>query len=112
MPSKYDTSTAKLECYSSTGGSYVPVIREKNGRFSILRRPVTFTEKTEVLGGQGDVVLFDFKQHVVGLRKGMRNDLSQHVCFTKDQEARPIERLHGHPLWYEALALQDGDTEV
>jgi len=97
-----------------TGGSFYPVLREnKNGEMTLLTRPVIFTEKTEVLGQQGDVLLADMSQYVVGLRSGMRFDLSPHVHFSTDEVlARLIERHDGQPLWSEALILEDGSTEV
>jgi len=96
-----------------TGGSFIPVLSEKNGQFTILTRPVIFTEKTEVLGDQGDILLADLSHFVIGLREEMRIDLSQSVYFTTDQgAARLIERHAGQPLWGEALTLEDGSTEV
>lgn len=96
-----------------TGGSAIPVMRESNGAFSILTKPVVFTEKTEVLGDQGDIILCDFSKYVIGLRSEMRIDLSQHVYFTSDEmAARLIERHDGMPLWDEPLTLEDGSTQV
>ena len=96
-----------------TGGSYIPVMSESDGQFRILTRPVIFTEKTEPLGDQGDIVLADLSQYVVGLRKGMSFDTSQHVYFTTDElAARLIERHDGQALWNEALTLEDGSTTV
>ena len=96
-----------------TGGSFVPVMRESNGQFSILTRPVLFTEKTETLGSKGDIILADLSQYVVGLRDGMRFDTSIHAHFTTDELlSRIIERHDGQPLWDSALALADGSTTV
>ncbi len=96
-----------------TGGDRIPVMKESNGQFSILTRPVLFTEKTEKLGDKGDIMLADFSQYVVGLREGMRFDLSQHVHFTTDElMARLVERHDGACLWDEALTLEDGSTTV
>jgi HK97 family phage major capsid protein len=96
-----------------TGGSHIPVMRETDGGFQILTRPVIFTEKTETLGSQGDILLADFSQYVVGLREEMRIDYSIHVAFTTDElVARLIERHDGQPLWDETLTLEDGTTTV
>ena len=86
---------------------------ESNGQFSILTRPVIFTEKTETLGDKGDIMLADFSQYVVGLRSGMRFDTSVHVAFETDELlSRIIERHDGQPLWDSALTLEDGSTTV
>lgn len=96
-----------------TGGSFVPVLSETDGQFTILTRPVIFTEKTEVLGDKGDILLCDFSQYIIGLRSEMRIDLSQHLYFSSDEgAARLIERHDAQPLWNEALTLEDGSTEV
>ena len=103
----------QLSIAVGTGGDHIPVMKESNGEFSILTWPVVFTEKTEVLGDQGDVVLADLSQYVIGLRSEMRFDMSIHVHFSTDELlARLIERHDGQPLWSEALTLEDGSTEV
>ena len=97
-----------------TGGSHIPVMMtESNGQFTMLTRPVVFTEKTEPLGDKGDIMLADFSQYVVGLRSDMRFDTSIHVAFETDELlSRIIERHDGQPLWDEALTLADGSTTV
>ena len=62
-------------------------MNESNGKFTMLTRPVIFTEKTEPLGDQGDILLADLSHYVIGLRNEMRIDLSQHVYFTTDEGA-------------------------
>lgn len=96
-----------------TGGNSIPVMSNVNGAFTILTRPVIFTEKTETLGNKGDILLADLSQYVVGLRSEMRFDLSIHVYFSTDMLlARLIERHDGQPLWDKALTLADGTTTV
>jgi len=96
-----------------TGGAHIPVLNETNGQFTMLTRPVVFTEKTEALGSVGDIMLCDFSQYVVGLRGEMRFDTSIHPGFTTDElYARIIERHDGMPLWSKALTLEDGSTTV
>jgi HK97 family phage major capsid protein len=103
----------QLSMAVGAGGSYIPVMSESNGTFRILSRPVLFTEKTEVLGDKGDVMLCDFSQYVVGLRSEMRFETSIHVHFTSDELlSRIVERHDGQPLWDEALTLEDGSTTV
>jgi HK97 family phage major capsid protein len=93
------------------GGSAIPVMSQINGQFTILTRPVLFTEKVESLGTKGDIGLFDFSQYVVGLRSEMRFDTSIHVAFAQDMIlSRIIERHDGQPLWNEALTLEGGTT--
>jgi HK97 family phage major capsid protein len=94
-------------------GSAIPVMSQTDGKFSMLTRPVIFTEKTEPLGTKGDILLVDLSQYVIGLRSEMRFDVSIHPLFTTDELlARLIERHDGQPLWDSALTLADGTTTV
>jgi len=103
----------QLSLQMGTAGAHIPILKESGGGFSMLTRPVIFTEKTEILGSEGDILLADFSQYVVGLRDGMRFDVSPHVYFTSDQAlGRLIERHDGQPLWSKALTLEDGTTKV
>ena len=91
----------------------LPDMNESNGQFTILTRPVVFTEKTAILGDEADVMLCDLSQYCVGLRSDMRFDTSIHTHFTTDMLlARLIERHDGQPLWDGVLTLEDGTTEV
>jgi HK97 family phage major capsid protein len=86
---------------------------QSNGEFSILTRPVLFTEKLNAVGNKGDIMLADFSQYVVGMRNQMRIDSSIHVAFSTDEILlRLIERHCGQPLWDKALTLADGTTTV
>lgn len=96
-----------------TGGAHIPVMKENNGQFSILTRPVVFSEKMEPIGDKGDIALVDLSQYVIGLREEMRIEFSPHVYFSSDEMAcRLIERHDGCSLWDEALTLEDGSTTV
>ena len=52
-----------------TSGAAFPVMRDADGGFVILTRPVLFTEKLPVLGTAGDILLCDLSQYIVGMRK-------------------------------------------
>lgn len=96
-----------------TGGAHIRVLQETAGQFTIMTRPVIFSEKMETAGSRGDILLADFSQYCVGLRSGMRFDKSIHVGFKNDETtARLIERHDGQPLWDAPLTLEDGVTRV
>ncbi len=96
-----------------TGGSHYPVLNETNGNFRMLSRPVIFSEKGEALGDVGDIMLCDFSQYAIGLRKEMRLESSIHAKFSTDQTSwRMIIRVDGQPLWNEVLTLEDGTNTV
>ena len=96
-----------------TGGSHVPVMKESNGKFSILTRPVIFTEKAQTLGTAGDIMLCDLSQYIIGLRSDIRLDTSKHVAFSSDElYYRGLLRVDGQPAWNEKMTLKDNTTTV
>ncbi|MHC4277869.1 MAG: phage major capsid protein [Planctomycetota bacterium] len=96
-----------------TGGSHYPVLNETSGNFRMLSRPVIFSEKGEPLGDVEDIMLCDFSQYAIGLRKEMRLESSIHAKFSTDQTSwRMIVRVDGQPLWNEVLTLEDGTNTV
>jgi HK97 family phage major capsid protein len=93
------------------GGSLVPVMSQSNGEFTILTRPVIFSEKMATLGDVGDILLADFSQYAVGLRKEVSIDKSQHVGFSSDVSTyRGIVRCDGMPLWASVYTPYTGAT--
>ena len=95
-----------------TGGSAVPVMSEgPDGQFRILTRPILFTEKVPALGSEGDILLADFSNYVVGLRADVLLQKSIHVGFQSDESAyRVILRADGQGLWSKAMTPKNGDT--
>lgn len=94
------------------GGAPVPVLRDEGtGGFTILTRPVLFTEKAPALGTKGDIMLCDLSQYVVGLRAELIIEKSAHVGFTKDTTYyRAKLRADGMPLWDAAYTPDNGST--
>lgn len=94
-----------------TGGSVVPVMTESNGEFRILTRPVIFTEKVQALGTKGDIILADFSQYAIGLRKEVSLDKSNAPGWTEDlTDYRTIIRVDGQGTWNKPITPQHGDT--
>ena len=52
-----------------------------DGSFSMLTRPLLFTEKLPALGDEGDILLADFSQYALGQRAGMGIEKSRHAGF-------------------------------
>ena len=96
-----------------TGGSQVPVMNPSSGRFTMLSRPVRISSKAKPLGTKGDIMLLDWSQYGVGLRKDLRLESSSHAKFSSDESVvRIIMRVDGQPLWPEVLVLEDGTNTV
>jgi HK97 family phage major capsid protein len=94
-----------------TAGSFIPVLSESGGKYTLLTRPVVFTEKVPVLGTVGDIGLYDFTQYVVGLRADFSLAKSAHVGFTSDLSYyRGIIRVDGQPKLTAPIVPYKGDT--
>ncbi|HKQ63106.1 MAG TPA: phage major capsid protein [Candidatus Polarisedimenticolaceae bacterium] len=95
-----------------SGGSAVPVMTESNGEFRILTRPVLFTEKLPVLGDQGDIILADWSQYTIGLRKEVTVEKSVHVGWQTDTSGyRAIIRMDGQGRWNQPFKPLNGSTQ-
>ena len=94
-----------------TGGALIPAMSESNGVFRILTLPVIFTEKMQTLGTSGDILLADFSQYVIGMRREVTMDSSMHAGFATDETAfRTIVRCDGQGKWSAAYTPANGDT--
>lgn len=83
-----------------TGGSAIWLNNGAQGPpMTILGRPVTFTEKTPVLGDAGDINFVDLSYYAIGDRQVMQAESSGHYKFKNDVTAyRFIQRVDGRPL--------------
>ena len=73
-------------------------------------RPEWMSDKAKAVW---DIILADFSQYAIGLRKEMRLESSIHARFSTDQTSwRMIVRIDGQPLWDEVLTLEDGTNTV
>jgi HK97 family phage major capsid protein len=103
-----------LSLYTPTGlgGAPVNVLRESNGGWSLLTRPVLMTEKLPAIGEKGDIILADFSQYAIGIRKELTIERSGHVYFMSDETAwRAISRVDGQGRWNKAFTPANGATQ-
>jgi HK97 family phage major capsid protein len=94
------------------GGSAVPVVSQNaDGSFSMLTRPLLFTEKLPPLGDKGDILLADFSHYVIGQRPGMGIEKSSHAGFLTDTSYyRIVTRIDGQGSWKSAMTPKNGDS--
>jgi HK97 family phage major capsid protein len=97
----------------NVGGSATPVFSQlADGTFRLLTRPLIFTEKLPQLSSKGDIVLADFSQYAVGMRKEISLDRSAHVGFTNDSTwFRIITRLDGQGVWKAPVTPKNGSSQ-
>lgn len=75
----------------------------------LLGRPLIVTEKAELLGDRGDLVLADWSQYAIGLRMSASLQMSEHAGFARDSvQWRLILRVGGQPLWSAAVTPANG----
>ncbi|WP_373498978.1 phage major capsid protein [Desulfococcus sp.] len=96
-----------------TSGTAFPVFSDKNGQFTMLGRPVIFSENLPELGGSGDIIFADMSQYICGIRKEMQIEKSVLPGWYQDlQSYRVILRADGQPAWQEPLTPRSGTTTV
>lgn len=101
----------QLSIAIGTGGSHVPVLSESGGKWTMLTRPVIFTEKVPALGTKGDVGLFDLSFYTIGMRADMTLAKSAHAGFASDTSYyRSILRCDGQPKLSAPVTPKYGDT--
>lgn len=95
-----------------TGGSIIqPAVMQSNGQFSLLGKPMLFTEKCPALGSLGQLILVDRSQYTIGMRREVSLDRSIHVGWTQDTSSyRAIVRIDGQGTWDKAITPKHGDS--
>ncbi|MCP4251017.1 MAG: phage major capsid protein [bacterium] len=96
---------------TGTGGAHVPVMTQEAGKFYILGLETIFTEKLPTLGTTGDIVLADFTQYTIGMRREIELARSEHIKFDSDETAyRCLVRADGQGSWDAAITPKNGDS--
>jgi HK97 family phage major capsid protein len=95
-----------------TGGAPIqPAVLQSNGQFSLLGKPMLFTEKCPALGSLGQLLLVDPTQYAIGLRKEVSLDKSIHPGWSTDTSSyRAIVRVDGQGMWDKAITPKAGNT--
>ena len=95
-----------------TGGSHIPVLKGNGLQFTMLTRPVIFTEKVPALGTVGDISLVDFSHYVIGMRSDISLETTNAISWHEDEiDFRAILRADGRGKWREAFTPKNGDTQ-
>jgi HK97 family phage major capsid protein len=80
-------------------------------QYTLLTRPVVFSEHMKALGTKGDVLLADLSQYAIGLRQGLALERSGHAGFQTDETYfRAITRVDGQGTWKSAVTPKNGDS--
>ena len=80
---------------------------------TILGRPAIPIEQCAAIGTEGDIILFDPSQYIIGDKGGMNAASSIHVQFVTDQTAfRWIYRVNGEPIWHSPLTPYKGSSTL
>lgn len=108
-----------LSIASGTGG--VPVYVPANGLAgapygTLLGLPVHFSEQCDTLGDQGDIVLGQWSQYLVGQKAGadvVEYASSIHLKFDYDEQAfRFTTRIDGQPWWKGPLYTRNSSNTL
>ena len=96
-----------------TAGVPVPVMNQSNGEFTILGRPVIFTEKCSALGDVGDILFADMSYYAVAMLGAITLAQSEHAFFAHDKHAiRATAYIDGQPLVDSAFTPYKGSLSM
>lgn len=92
------------------GGSSLPIFTKGPGQtWELFGIPLILSEKMQTLGTQGDLLLADFSQYFIGMRKELTLERSWQAGFQNDSTwFRMIARLDGAGSWKTALTPEYG----
>lgn len=102
--------------FTPAGGTPVPVMLWQANAvgapvYTLLGRPVIFTEKTYKLGTKGDLMFVDLSEYLIGDRQMMQIESSSDYLFGTDKTAyRVIERVDGRPWVQSAITPHNNST--
>ena len=93
------------------GGSFIPAVTQMGTSFSLLGKPLLFTEKVPTMGNQGDLILADFSRYAVGQHPQMLLDQSNAPGWLNDlADYRAIIRVDGQGMWPEPVTPANGES--
>jgi HK97 family phage major capsid protein len=96
-----------------TAGSFYPVLNERGGTFTIFGKPVILSEKMPALGDANDIVFADLSQYMIGLRKDIWVDKSEHFLFSTDKTAFRVQiRCDAHLIQDESLTPKKATSDT
>jgi len=109
-------SLATLKLDVGTGGSTVGLVQNIAGSAgtTLLGRPLILTEHCQTLGTEGDVLLCDWRQYLVGSKaSGLQVASSIHLKFDYDETAfRFVMRYDGQPWEISARTPKHGSNTL
>lgn len=101
----------QLSVMIGTAGSYIQVMKENSGTFSIMGRPVVFSSHMPTLGDADDIMLVDLSQYAIGIRRGITLERSNIPGWTKDlMSYRVLLRFDGQGTWGSAITPKNGSS--
>ena len=94
-----------------TAGSFVPLLNESNGKFSIFGRPVYFHPAMPALGDADGGAFVDFNFYALGLRSDVAIDISDAPRWLqRERSFRILLRFDGQCTLDQAISQEHGGT--
>jgi HK97 family phage major capsid protein len=92
-----------------TGGSFIPLLNESNGKFTIFGRPVYFHPVMPAIGDADDCAFVDFNFYGLGLRKEVWIDMTDAVRWAqRERSFRILMRFDGMCTLNAAVTPENG----
>jgi HK97 family phage major capsid protein len=94
-----------------TGGSFIPLLNERDGKFTIFGRPAYFHPAMPPLGSADDCAFVDFNFYALGLRQEVAIDISDAPRWLqRERSFRILMRFDGMCTLNTAVTPENGAT--
>lgn len=94
-----------------TGGDFVPLLNEKDGKFTIFGRPVYFHPAMPTLGDEDDCAFIDWNFFALGIRQEVWIDTSDAPRWDyRERSYRILMRFDAQSTLDKAVTPEHGDT--
>jgi HK97 family phage major capsid protein len=103
------TNIAGSEYVGAVTGPLVTIVGPN--QYLMMGLPLIVTEKAQALGDKGDLMLVDWSQYALGLRREITIERSNAAGWTEDAtDWRAIIRVDGQGKWNAPVTPVNGDT--
>ncbi len=94
-----------------TGGNFVPLLNERDGKFTIFGRPAYFHPAMPALGDADDCAFVDFSFYALGLRQEVAIDITDaHRWLQRERSFRILMRFDGMCTLGSEITPEHGDS--
>lgn len=113
LPQLFSVYNPVMNSTNVVGGLPAPLTQGPDGSYRLFGLPLVVSDFMPVLSSEGDIALMDLSRYVVGMREGLRIEVSRDFLFDSDEVAfKVVQRRDGLPIDDKAITPAVGSTTV